>query len=297
MRSHTSSLDKRARLLLAIGALSALVLLAAALHDFTFAPAQPLWQASTPTVLPAFEEFAEGYAHAPLWKQFLFWLLLALLFILVASLLSPDQRKRLIRSALTFVATAWILTYLLENRLLPLESLADTAPLTLPENTPSGALPPPPIFTPPDVPTWQVYLVTFGLLAVLLALGWGLLTWRKRLTALRAAARPLDDLAAIARASLNDLVQGQDADDAILRCYVRMSAVVERKRGLARQPAMTPTEFARRLEQAGLPSQPVQRLTRLFEAVRYGARQAQPAEIHEATDCLTAILRACGETP
>lgn len=288
-------LDKRARILLAAAGLIALALLATALHDFSFAPVQPLGPEGAQVPLPALQEFAAEYAHAPLWKQFAFWLLLALLFVLAASLLSPAQRKRLLRSALTFVSTAWILTYLLENHLLPLEALEETASPALPESGALDNLPPPPVFTPPDIPPWQVYLVTFGLLAALFAVGWGLWTWRKRLEALRAAVRPLDDLVAVARASLDALARGQDAEDAILRCYARMSAVVERKRGLARQVAMTPAEFAQRLEQAGLPSEAVQRLTRLFESVRYGARRAQASEIDEAAACLTAILRACGE--
>ena len=81
-----------------------------------------------------------------------------------------------------------------------------------------------------------------------------------------------------------------------MNCYARMSAAVSRKRGLVRKEAMTPAEFARRLEQAGLPGDPVQRLTRLFESVRYGAKQSNQNEINEAVSCLKAILHFCGET-
>jgi hypothetical protein len=105
----------------------------------------------------------------------------------------------------------------------------------------------------------------------------------------------LDDLALIAQSSLDDLAAGYDWDDVIVNCYARMSEAVSRRRGLVRKEAMTPAEFARRLEQAGLPSDPVRRLTRLFESVRYGARKSNQKEINEAVSCLTAILHHCGE--
>ena len=94
---------------------------------------------------------------------------------------------------------------------------------------------------------------------------------------------------------LRDLSSGGDWADAITNCYVRMSEVVSRTRGLYRQEAMTPAEFAFRLERAGLPGDPVRRLTRLFEAVRYGARKPARNEINEAVSCLNAILQYCGE--
>jgi hypothetical protein len=59
---------------------------------------------------------------------------------------------------------------------------------------------------------------------------------------------------------------------------------------------MTPSEFAARLEQAGLPAEPVQRLTRLFEKVRYGGLRSTPTEAEEAVACLRDILHACGES-
>ena len=74
-----------------------------------------------------------------------------------------------------------------------------------------------------------------------------------------------------------------------------MSDAVSRNRGLFRAKAMTPAEFARRLERAGLPGDAVRRLTRLFEAVRYGGRKSSQKEINEAVSCLTAILHYCGE--
>jgi hypothetical protein len=75
-----------------------------------------------------------------------------------------------------------------------------------------------------------------------------------------------------------------------------MSEVVQTRRGLQRQHDLTASEFAVRLEQAGLPGEAVRRLTRLFEAARYGGRNASREEMVEAVSCLSMVLHACGET-
>jgi hypothetical protein len=75
-----------------------------------------------------------------------------------------------------------------------------------------------------------------------------------------------------------------------------MSDVVSDRRNLHRAVAMTPHEFALRLEQAGLPGDSVTRLTRLFEGVRYGDRKSGPKDVNEAVSCLKIILHYCGES-
>ena len=74
-----------------------------------------------------------------------------------------------------------------------------------------------------------------------------------------------------------------------------MGDVVSSKRHLQREIAMTPREFASRLEQAGLPGEAVAQLTRLFEGVRYGDRKSAPRDVNEAVRCLQTILHYCGE--
>jgi hypothetical protein len=80
-----------------------------------------------------------------------------------------------------------------------------------------------------------------------------------------------------------------------MNCYYRMSDAVADKRDLQRKDSMTPSEFAVRLEQAGLPGEAVRRLTALFEAVRYGDRRSSQREVNEAVACLNSILIHCGE--
>jgi hypothetical protein len=107
--------------------------------------------------------------------------------------------------------------------------------------------------------------------------------------------KPLEEIARIARSSLDDLTSGRNSSDVIINCYLRMSDVVSDRRQLHREIAMTPHEFAVRLEQAGLPGDAVNRLTRLFEGVRYGDRKSGPKDTNEAVSCLKTILHYCGE--
>ena len=81
----------------------------------------------------------------------------------------------------------------------------------------------------------------------------------------------------------------------IINCYLKMSDVVSEKRKLRREIAMTPQEFALRLERAGLPGDAVRRLTGLFEMVRYGDRKSAPKDVTEGGELFNAILRSCGE--
>jgi hypothetical protein len=101
----------------------------------------------------------------------------------------------------------------------------------------------------------------------------------------------LQEIADIARTALDDLSGEKVSKNTIIRCYSDMSAAVDRYRGITREAAMTPAEFAGYLENAGLPGDAVNGLTRVFERVRYGGQSVSPQEIKEAKRCLTSILR------
>ncbi len=102
----------------------------------------------------------------------------------------------------------------------------------------------------------------------------------------------LDQLAQEAREAISGLRAGQDPRNVIVACYAGMCEVLRQERRLERRQAMTPREFAAALESSGLPMTAVRRLTRLFEAVRYGGHRFSPAEEQEAVDCLTDIAEA-----
>jgi len=205
------------------------------------------------------------------------------------------MRKRFIRAIFSIVLTVFVLSYLVEHNLINLPEMEAEKSGAMEADLEAQELPEIPAFTPPDLPNWANYLISLGVTLALLGLTWVLLRWWQRLNRRYPPPDTLKDLASIARASLRDLSSGGDWADAITNCYVRMSEVVSRTRGLYRQQAMTPAEFARRLERAGLPGEPVRRLTRLFESVRYGARKPDKNEINEAVSCLNAILHYCGE--
>jgi hypothetical protein len=69
--------------------------------------------------------------------------------------------------------------------------------------------------------------------------------------------------------------------------------VVRSRRGVTRQRHVTPREFERHLEILGLPGAPVRRLTRLFEAVRYGTAISDDEASATAIAALSAIVDAC----
>jgi hypothetical protein len=151
-----------------------------------------------------------------------------------------------------------------------------------------------PVFVPSEISPAFSYLISFGVALLLLVTTWALYRGWQKYMAL-SNKKPLEEIARIARSSLHDLTSGRDSSDVIINCYLRMSEVVSNKRQLHRSVAMTPHEFALRLEQAGLPGDAVNRLTRLFEVVRYGDRKSSPRDVNEAVNCLTTILHYCGE--
>jgi hypothetical protein len=164
-----------------------------------------------------------------------------------------------------------------------------------PAITPQAETVPPPVFVPPQEVSWLSYAVALGvILLMIFSIWWGNRIWN-RIRELSAPQEPLKDIAKIARESLADLKAGRQYENAIIECYDRMSEAIEKKQGLHRSHEMTPSEFATRLTRAGLPRGPIEKLTDLFELVRYGKHPAGQVEINQAIQSLTAILSYCGE--
>lgn len=106
------------------------------------------------------------------------------------------------------------------------------------------------------------------------------------------AAATLAQLALDAEATLLKL-QVEDANlrDVVMRSYYDMSKTLS-EQGVHRAEGMTPREFEERLITAGLPRRDVERLTRLFEEVRYGHVSAGERQKREAIACMQAIVAA-----
>jgi hypothetical protein len=275
-------------LFLAAGGLVALGLLSAALRDFSFRPAEPLAfnLGGTPSLAPAVP-----LVEVPLWKLLLFGGLLLLIFIILLILLDPETRKRILlklfRFVMTMVALWYAMTYAYEHG--SLKTLLNLTPASAAAAA-VGTGAPVPVYVPPVISPWLVLGVSFLIALALILVGWLIYTRRP---AARASFSK-HEIAGIAREALKDLQDGQDWENAIVRCYVRMNQVVNAERGLVRQAGATPAEFALRMEKAGLPGEAVQTLTRLFERVRYGGQPSSPAERDLAAAALSAILHDCG---
>jgi hypothetical protein len=285
--------NKRLVLLLAALSLVALTVLAISVNQVPFRQAERFGSTESREIQVSATEIAQLWAKVPVWKQLVLWGLIGLLIVLMGLLMSPEMRKRMILMFIRMAFTFWAIFFLAQNygdRLFGLQmaSLAEGAQA-------AGETVPAPTFVPPQVSPTFSYLISFGFALLWLAILWVLYRSWKKYQARRNSERPLDEIARIARSSLNDLSSGRDSSDVIINCYLRMNDVVSNKRQLQRAIAMTPHEFALRLEKAGLPGDAVRRLTRLFEGVRYGDRKSGPKDVNEAVSCLKTILHYCGE--
>ena len=284
--------NKRLILLLASLALVALTVLAVSLNEIPFRGAQRFAREDAPPApVPAVVQ-EETWVEIPLWQQLIVVILLVLLVILIGLLLSPEARKRMFLLLIRVAFMFWAIYYLFKNYGDQLFGFNLQRPDS--ELLDGESILPMPVFEPPYVSPAFSYLISFAFALILLGIVWMLYRgWQRYMTLHQT--KPLDEIARIARSSLNDLTSGRNSSDVIVNCYLRMSDVVSHKRHLQREIAMTPHEFAMRLEQAGLPGDAVTRLTRLFEGVRYGDRKSGPKDVNEAVSCLKTILHYCGE--
>ena len=270
------------------------MVLAVSLDEVSFREAQRYRRDPVATLAPIpSDNIEQSWQTVPIWQQIVMWGLVSVLVILVGLLLSPEQRKRLFRIAIRAIATVAAIYYLFTNYGDTLTGLRGWGQAGL--ETQANNAPPMPEFQPPQVSPAISYLVSFSCALVLIAITWSAYRGWKRYSALNTK-KPLEDIARIARSSLQDLSSGRESSDVIINCYLRMSDVVADKRRLHREIAMTPQEFALRLERAGLPGDAVRRLTGLFEGVRYGDRKSAPKDVTEAVSCLNTILHHCGES-
>lgn len=285
--------NKRLVLLLAALALGALTVLAVSLNEIPFREAQRFGVEKTvETPVPPEAIVEQTWVEVPVWKQLLLWVLIALLVVLMGLLLSPEARKRLFLLMIRLAFTIWVISFVLQNYG---DRLFEVDPQEIGSaQQGDGSFTPLPVFEPPQVSPAFSYLISFAFALFCLALIWGLYRGWKKYFAPNAK-KPLGEIARIARSSLDDLSSGRNSSDVIINCYLRMNDVVSNKQQLHREIAMTPREFALRLERAGLPGEAVKHLTRLFEGVRYGDRKSAPQDVNEAVSCLETILHYCEE--
>ena len=96
-----------------------------------------------------------------------------------------------------------------------------------------------------------------------------------------------------AEKALGDLQSGKDFQDVIIRSYLQMTEVLRAEQKIERRQSMTAREFQEWLESRGIPSAPIQRLTALFETVRYGSERLSSQDEQAGVDCLKQITLYC----
>jgi hypothetical protein len=225
------------------------------------------------------EEFLNRLPKLPeaLWQVLSVVVLIFMPMAILMALFSPDIRKTLfkeIRRAAPLVLLAVAVLYLL-NRI-QLDNL-NPANSNLFEN-------------PPDMPSWMTDPTTLtafiiGLLALTLIFLLSYFLWRQ------SRVRSLGRIANEAQVAIDQLKAGADYRNAIIECYSRMCVVIREHRRIVRKESMTAREFALQLERLGISGWHAHRLTKLFESVRYGAKESHTDDELEAIECLAAITQ------
>jgi hypothetical protein len=275
-----SASKPRAVILLLVSA-GLTVLVAAGLPLLTVQPAMPLPSFEGGEVSVPSPTFAPvGMTINRLAGIIVLMILGVFILVLIIRAMRGVPWKRLLPAALSLLWKVLLVCGLL---LLVLSLLPRTAGTSAGEPMP----PPKPLATSPLGPVPPAVIWAAG---IVLATAVILLAVRMLVARRRRDSRPWEREVEHARQAL---LEGQDLREVIIRCYRRMGEGLQEARGIEREAFMTTGEFEELLTEEGLPRDPVRRLTRLFEAVRYSLRQPAPGEEQNAILCLDAILEHC----
>ncbi len=214
---------------------------------------------------------------------------------LILVMMDPDARKRALRALLQIALLLLLFSLFMQNQMQEQngeepdvnglfqggEEGAPAEPLTDEE------------FDPLTIPSWLASVASLGIgLVIAVSLIFIINQIRKHQAD---EELPLAEIARRAQTAIDEIGQGGDLRNTILRCYAEMSRIVQEERGVRRQRAVTAREFSDYLINAKLPDKPVVRLTRLFEKARYSSSPTTPSDEQEAVASLQAIVDACIE--
>ncbi|MGC9398568.1 MAG: DUF4129 domain-containing protein [Anaerolineae bacterium] len=208
-------------------------------------------------------------------------------------LLSPDLRKTVLREALRLTILFMAIQALVQARLLRGEPLFTFEGGGETPNLDLSYVPKAILEHEPRPSRWLVYGVS---LLIALSVTYMAVRWGWQVARRKKQETPLQRLAREAQDAVDALQAEGDMRDVVTRCYADMTRVVQEARGLRRGREVTAREFEAYLDEQGLPAAPVHRLTRLFEAVRYGDHPPGEAERMQAMESLSAIAEACRRT-
>ena len=286
-------------LLITTLAILLLVILASGLSALRLKPAQPMILNNGEAVNPvqdSLTEVSRGFNEISPWQQILLVGSFLLAVLLAIIFMPAEARKKFLMLMLKLGILAFIILYFLDDFKLESEGMMpeETIPMlnTAPDEGEIVGIPPE-IIQPEEVsPIWS-YVITLFVVVVLGIIIW--LIWRKFANSPPEEDISLKKISRIAKASRDDLEKGAEWENIIIRSYVEMGEVINERRGIKRQSELTPQEFSAKLILAGIPAEPVQRLTQLFERARYSTHSADEGEVEEAVKCLDEIASVFGE--
>lgn len=279
-------LQKRFWPLLLMGiALTAIILLSAGINDLEFLPGKTFKIGFKPADTTVKED-----ADADDYTLFLFRLLMVgylACIPIIFFLLSPRRR---IRALLFLVLLFFLFTFLIDIAvsLIGLLKEAFQLPTLMVLFSPGRNLDDTAIQFAPSPPQWLTVIVSTGVAMILVFAAFFLV---QRFFTRRSSSS--DPLRNTIQDALQELQEGADLKDTVVRCYNEMGRVLMKKRGITRREDMTPREFESSLRYSGLPNESLFELTRLFEEIRYGNKAPGERENNNAIRCLEAIIKAC----
>lgn len=218
------------------------------------------------------------------------WVLLPVYAVYL--LISKEARKRLLRD-LAIILPILLLLYFVSNNISDQKTTQDIGGelgIGSPAEVENQQAIPLPEFQPP--PQWVTTVVSFGL-ATALVIIMGLVIWTVWRRTRQKENDPLTRIEFQAREAIELIEAGGDLREVIQRCYKQMIIALRDYRLISRDQDMTPHEFGQYLAQRGLPSEPVSKLTELFEQVRYGGFHPGRQEERAAIASLSAIVSVC----
>jgi hypothetical protein len=212
-----------------------------------------------------------------------------IIFSFYLALTSKRQRKEKAKRSLALEIFAWLLLFAMLpyiRRMMNANQNGDGQAGAAPTPAAGGNLYPGPVFAPNPSAAAAIFIGSV-LLILIAMIVW--IVWKRS----RPRVTRLDLLREEVEEALEEISAGGSLRNAIMRCYADMCRVLQAEQGINRQKDMTPREFEERLVEEGIPGEPVRQLTRLFEMVRYGAKEPDPREEQQALSALSAIVEAC----
>ena len=275
--------DKVWIILLVFGAFVAIVILASGLGEMEFG--QPFVTRLERNNTFDYSDFEPGSGSR--WFRYLIPAMLLVMYLLMLGPVRPQRGISIAKAVFRAIGFILFLTLVLgafarQGGFLSQEALEG---LPLPGESAPGEFAPPTLTSGSTLGITLLLIFVVGILVVFIV--------NRAFDRFYRPQPGMDEIAEIARTAVTGLSDGEASKNVIIRCYLDMNRMVGEKRGLVRENASTPAEFAGQLARMGLPRGAVDGLTGVFERVRYGGKEADANEIEEAKRCLTLILRAC----